>query len=378
MKFDRLKNFLDEYLPMLGVPGSDTMICRHHEVLFRYQSGYDSLKEKTPVRPDAIYKMYSCSKVSTVVAAMQLIECGEILLTDPLYAYFPEYREMTVRDAETGEIRPAKNPILVRDLFTMSSGLDYNIRRPSIERVRRETDGRCPTLDIVRALAGDPLCFDPGTHYRYSLSHDVLGGLVELVSGQRFSEYLQENIFDPLGMKDTFFRVPEEKCARRAVQYDFEPHTNIPREIGIDENNYVFGPEYEAGGAGLHSTVEDQMQLADALANFGVGKSGARILSSRSVNVMRRNQLDDARLAEFAVRHHVGYGYGLGVRTNMHPELAANLSTVGEFGWDGARNSYLSADPDAGIAIFHAEHTGGLHAVLIPRLRNVIYSCLDD
>ena len=381
MNFQPLKDFMDTYLPMLGVPGTDIVIYKDHEELFRYQSGYDSLRYRTPVNPNALYHMYSCTKVATCVAATQLIERGEILNSDPVHAYFPEYADIKVKHTlpdGTVEIRPAEKVLTVEHLLTMTGGLDYDINRPGIQRVIKETGGRAPTLDIARALAEDPFIFEPGTRYQYSLCLDVIGGLVELVSGMSLGEYFKKNIFDPLGMTETSFGVTEEKLVRMATQYKYDPSVGGAVEIPKNENVFNFGKEYQSGGAGLISSVKDQILLADALANYGVGKNGNRILSKAGVELMSANHLDPACLAGFRTIGQVkGYGYGYGVRTNMDPAFGGNLSPVGEFGWDGAKGSYISCDPKNKVAFFYAEHMGGLHPVILPRLRNVVYSCLD-
>lgn len=372
---------MDGYLPMLGVPGTDLVIYKDHEEIFRYQSGYDSLKLGTPVNPNALYHMYSCTKVATCVAATQLIERGEILNSDPIFAYFPEFADITVKHTlpdGTVEIRPAEKVLTVEHLLTMTGGLDYNLNRPGIRRVIEETEGRAPTLDIVRALAEEPLLFEPGTKYQYSLGLDVIGGLVELVSGMSLGEYFEKNIFAPLGMSETSFGVTEEKLARMASQYQYNPETGEVTEISKAQNAFNFGTEYQSGGAGLISSVKDQILFADALANYGVGKNGNRILSKAGVELMSSNHLHPSALAEFRTLGQVkGYGYGYGVRTNLDPTFGGNLSPVGEFGWDGARGSYFSCDPKNRVAFFYAEHMGGLHPVILPRLRNVVYSCLN-
>ena len=382
MNFQPLKDFLDFYLPMLGVPGSDTSIYKDHQEIFRYQSGYDSLKFRTPVRSNALYHMYSVSKVSTCVAATQLIERGEILISDPVYAYFPEFKDLTVKVRNNDgsfDVRPATKTMTVKHLLTMTAGLNYNINdRPALKQARASRGGRCPTLEIVRALAKDPLDFEPGENYQYSLCLDVIGGLVELVSGMKFGDYLRENIFLPLGMNNTSFGMDEEKYAMLATQYKYDAVNKCAIEIPKEENNYNFGPEYESGGAGLISCVDDQILLADALTHLGKGKNGNRILSEFGVELMRSNCLSTSQLDQFARLHHLGYGYGFGVRTNLKSSDGGNLAPVGEFGWDGAKLSYLSCDPSTKVAVFHAEHMGGLHSVIIPRLRNVIYACLEE
>jgi CubicO group peptidase (beta-lactamase class C family) len=261
----------------------------------------------------------------------------------------------------------------------MSSGIDYRITdSPSISRVIRETNGRAPTQDICRAIASEPLEFNPGTDYLYGLSYDVLGGVIEMVSGMPLSEYMKENIFDPIGMKDTAFHITPEMMARFAAQYRYDPETRTAIEIPATDCVYRMGTEFDGGGAGLVSSVNDQILFADALANRGVCKNGNRILSAFGVNLLSSNMLSPAQQKSFAVSHNVGYGYGYGVRTNLTPELFGNVAPKGEFGWDGAKMCFMSCAPDQGIAIFHAEHMGGTHRMTIPRLRNLAYSCIGE
>lgn len=380
MNFDRLKDFLDYYLPMLGVPGSDTVIYKDHEEIFRHQSGFDNLKYRITMRPDAVYNIYSCTKLATCVAALQLIERGEILINDPLHVYFPEYRNLTVaRKGADGKVRieKAKKPILIRNLFSMTSGLDYNVRRQGIDRVKKDTDGRCPTLDIIRALPEDPLVCEPGERYVYGLSHDVLGGVVELISGMKLGDYMKKNIFDPLGMKDTTFDITHGNYERLACQYEYDSIGRCAIEVPKDTNIMRFGPEYQSGGAGLLSTVDDFILLTDALANGGVGKNGNRILSSASVKLLTSPSLSPEQMPFFEYSHNMGYDYGLGVRVMRDPAKAGSLMPKGVFGWDGMKMALSISDPENKIAIFHAESISEMNSIIIPRLTNVIYSCFE-
>jgi CubicO group peptidase (beta-lactamase class C family) len=381
MNFQHLKDYLDYCLPMVGVPGSDTVICKGREVVFRHTTGYDSLRYRTPMRDNALYNLYSCTKVATCVAAVQLIERGEILATDPLYAYFPEYQHVGVkhiREDGTVDVRQAENPILIQHLLTMTAGMNYNLDVPAIQKVRMQTDGKCPTLDVIRALAEEPLDFEPGEKYQYSLCLDVIGGIVELVSGMKFSDYMRENIFLPLGMNRTTFTMNEDVKSSLATQYSLDEKNNCAVEIPCDDNPYRFGPEFESGGAGMISSVDDMILLADALTHFGVGKTGERILSKFGVNLMRSPMLKEKTFPIAGFGGHIaGYNYGYGVRVNQTPGLVGNLSPVGEFGWDGAKCSYISSDPESEISIFHAEHIGGMHK-MFPRLRNLVYSCIGE
>ena len=190
MQFQKLSDLLDSFLE-IGIPGVDCVVYQDHEEVFRHRAGYSDLEQKLPITGKETYFLFSCSKVVTCAAALTLLERGKFLLTDPLAAYIPEFSEMVLTNGEK-----AKTEIKIRDLFTMSAGFTYDIASPSITQVIREKDGRATTLDVVRAIAKEPLSFEPGTHWQYSLCHDVLAGLVEGVSGKRFGEYVTETIFE--------------------------------------------------------------------------------------------------------------------------------------------------------------------------------------
>ena len=199
------------------VPGCDLKIMRGHETLLRYSSGARDYAGSESIRSDDIYMMYSCTKPMTCAAAMQLVERGIIALDDPVSKYLPAFQNaFLIKDGK--QVAP-KNTMTVRHLFTMSAGLDYNRdTRPIRELIA--ANPRAGTIDIVNALASSPLQFDPGEKFLYSMCHDVLAAVVEVVSGTRFSEYMRKNIWEPLGMKDTGFRLPEEKQHRLVALYE--------------------------------------------------------------------------------------------------------------------------------------------------------------
>lgn len=383
MRFQPLRDFLDNYLPRLGVPGSDTLIYQGGKEIFRYQSGYENLALKTPVNPQGLYNMYSCTKVATMCALLTLMERGEIHLYDPVYAYLPAFRDLTVRfQKENGEwdVRPAKTVMSIRHLMSMCSGMDYDLNAPEIKEVYEKTNGRCPTVETVNAMAKKPLHFDPGCDFRYSLSHDVIGAVIEVISGKSLGQYMKDVLFDPIGMSNTTFAVNDEIVKRLSTQYNLDKASGRAVEIPRDMNNCRLGSEYESGGGGLVSSVDDYILLTEMLTHKGLAPNGERILAEATVELLRMNVLSGKALESF---HRIdpsrtlGYGYGLGVRVMMDPASAAGLSSVGEFGWDGAKHSYLSADPLSQLSIFHAEHIGGgLHEYINPRLRNVIYACV--
>lgn len=243
--------------------------------------------------------------------------------------------------------------MLVRHLFTMSAGLDYNLNSNAILDTI-ENNPNSGTLEIVNSLPQNPLAFEPGEKFKYSLCHDVLAAVVETVSGVRFSEYLEKNIFLPLGMTDTGFTFSENKKDRLAALYrcyERGKYESIPQN-----NMFQLTENYESGGAGLYSTVDDYILFADAMANEGVGLSGNRILKRETIDLMRTEQLSNYSVdSKFTCAAGPGYGYGLGVRT-LIDKSEGQRSSIGEFGWDGAAGSYVMIDPTNKLSIFFAMH----------------------
>lgn len=392
MDFSNLECFLDD-LAERHVPGNAVTVYLGGEKVFSHASGYADLERQEPMTADHYINIYSCSKVTTVTAALQLLEQGKILATDPLYSYVPEYRDMYIKTKQ-GESVKAKNPILVRDLFTMTAGLSYDCDTPAFKKARELTGGRMDTDVVARCLALDPISFEPGTHWQYSLCHDVLGGLVSIVSGKKFRDYVKENIFDPLGMDKSFYHLTPEIDSHMAQQYVFVPAqadgefdiTTSQKKRVISDGRFdilgrrdsgPFGPEYDSGGAGIITTVEDYAKLAAALANFGIGLTGERILSRGSVELLRTNALGETQLKDLNWPQLTGYGYGYGVRTLMDKAKAGSVGAVGEFGWGGAAGATVLVDPERNLGVFYAHHMlNPKEEYYQPRLRNVIYSCL--
>lgn len=371
MDFQPLEKFLDDILDK-KVPGYDCIVMAHNQQVFRKTDG--------DMKQNSIFNLFSATKVITCTAALQLFEQGKFLLTDPVSDYIPEFKDMKIRlthDDGTAELVPAQNPVRIRDLFAMSAGFTYDLQYPSILRVREETGGRCPTVQTVRALAGEPLIFEPGTHWAYSLCHDVLGGLIEVVSGQRFGEYLQEHIFTPLGMYDTGFYLTAAQEQRLVNQYRFSEELNRPVKIPM-ENQFRLGTEYESGGAGLYSCADDYARFVAAMANGGTASNGTYILGRNTIDLMRTNQLCPDALKNFSWTQLTGYGYGLGVRTMMNKAEGGALSSIGEFGWSGAAGCYVMIDPDREIGVFYAQHMlNNQEPYIHPRIRNLVYTCID-
>ncbi|MBD2868692.1 serine hydrolase domain-containing protein [Paenibacillus arenilitoris] len=377
MEFKPLARFIDR-ITSWRIPWAEVVVMHRNETVFRYRNGYADLEEKTAIDDSRIFNLYSMTKIMTCTAALQLVEKGAIRLSDPLPDYLPEYAEMTVRKTlPDGEIalEKAERAIAVRDLFTMTAGFSYDLGAPSIREVVQRTNGKVPTREFAAALAKEPLLFEPGTRWNYSLCHDVLAALVEAVDGRRFGAYVKEEITGPLGMLDTSFDLTEEQRSRLAPQYEYNDALGKP--VRKDGNGYRIGTEFESGGAGLLSTVSDYVRFLDALTNRGTSPDGVRILSPAGVDLMRTDHLNERTRADFNWEHFAGYGYGLGVRTHISKAGSGSLSPLGEFGWSGAAGCLAIIDPDSQLTVMYAQHLlNNQEPYVHPRLRNIVYACL--
>ncbi len=337
--FEKTKTLCDSFLE-LGVPGFDLSVYKDGESILRYTIGYSDLENKTPMRGNERYNIYSCSKPITCTAAMQLWEKGLFSLDDKLSDYMPEFAEMTVGYGE--DTRKAENPILVKHLFEMTAGFDYNVSSPEFNEAREETGGRCQTREAMRYLAKRPLLFEPGDRWEYSLCHDVLAAFVEVVSGERFEDYTKKNIFDPLGMNDTTFMLPDAELSTLAEQYRFDAEKKVPVNCGKNIQGYKIGSEYASGGAGCISTVDDYIKFLEAL------RVGDKIIGKDTVAFMATGRLSEEQSRTYWTNE--THGYGLGMRT---PKAGG---VCRDFGWGGAAGAFLAVDPECGISLYSAQH----------------------
>lgn len=390
MDFSAMKDFMDR-LCLWRIPGNCISVCIDNQEVFTYQSGYENFEKKIKMGSDKLFNIYSCSKVATVTAALQLYERGMFLLDDPLYDFIPEYKNMLISD-ENGNTSKANNPITLRHLFTMTSGLTYDRNSPAIEKAKTLTAGKMNTVEVAKCFAEIPLASEPGEKWRYSVSHDVLAAVVEVVSGIKFRDYVKENIFEPLEMNNSFYHsesVLDRVCEQyryinstetdtvklqQAANSDNDGYTvNVGREV----QTHVFGPEYDSGGAGITTTVSDYSKFTSALANGGIGRNGEKIISAGTIDLLRENQLNEQQHKYFNWQQLKGYGYGLGVRTMTDRALSGSNGSLGEFGWGGAAGATVIVDPKLRLSAFYAHHMlNPQEAYYQPRLRNVLYSCL--
>lgn len=376
MDFSKLDRLLDD-MPGRGIPACEIAVTHDGKLLHRYSVGYSDHAKTKKVSGDTLYRLFSISKTITCTAAMRLIEEGKLSLDDPVSKYIPEYAHLTVEDGAGGVV-PCTVPMTVLHLFTMTAGLTYRTDLPSIAAAVQKPGAT--TLDIVRAMAGDPLLFQPGEHYKYSFCHDVLAAVVEIVSGMRFSEYVQKIILDPLGMKNTGLHPTPEHEARFCEMYTHVTHNGTAVERDLS-NGYALAPGYESGGAGFFGCTDDLIKFAAALSLGGTAENGYRLLKTETVEMMEQNRLTDAQLAGFIHHKLHGYGWGLCGRVHMNPVYSLSRSSVGEFGWDGAANALILVDRKKRFALYYAaavmECSYGF-SIMHPLIRNLSYEAVFD
>ena len=367
-----LREFFDS-LPKQIVPFTDCEIRQNGKTLFRYAQGFSDYENTRPASNTDLYWFYSCSKVVTAVAAMRLIQQGKLGLYDLVETYIPEFAEAVVlqsRDtavydpvkaafvgtasAKVVETAPAKNKMRIYDLLRMASGLSYDVTVPQVQCFKG--DPSLGTLEFARRQAQVPLKFEPGTDFLYSFSHDVLAAVMEVVTGMGFDEYLQKEIFDPLGMTRTAFALKEDDIYRLAAQYMMNDDGITFHDIGKG-NEYVFNENIKSGGGGLISTLDDMMRFCDVLANGGTTENGYCLLEQQTIDLMRQDHLDDTQKASLHTMwpHLKNYSYGLGVRTFVS-NVDGNGGEPGEFGWEGAAGSMVLIDPNNHISCVYTQH----------------------
>jgi CubicO group peptidase (beta-lactamase class C family) len=336
--FEQTKALCQHFLDM-GIPCFDIIVYKDGKCVLRHMGGYADPEKKIPMKGNEKYHVYSCSKLITCVAAMQLWEKGMFSLDDNLSDYLPAFKEMNVK-TENG-IRKAKNQIKIKHLFQMTSGMNYDMHTPELEEYYNIPGNTTPTLQTINMFARSPLDFEPGEGWQYSFAHDVLGALVEVLSGEKFENYVKAHVFDPLGMENSSFLHPLEDWEGFARQYIYDA------EAGKFVPTYRYwchlGKDFAGGGGGCVSTVEDYIKFLEAL------RIGDVILKKETIKLMSTDHLTEQQ-REMYTKNTPDVGYGLGMLASRgNPKYT-------QFGWGGAAGAYASVDPVNNVTFYYAQH----------------------
>ena len=387
-RLENVKTLFEEYVKNGHAAGASVAVFKDCKERFYYETGYADIERNYKMSHDTIFRCFSMTKPITSVAALILMERGILDLYSPVSAYLPEFAKENMKVISGDDVIPAEHEMTVRDLMNMTAGTVYPDlgdeagRRMALlyDTISGEQDmGVKPgTMDFIRRIALQPLAFEPGTHWRYGTEADMLGAVVEAASGMRFGDFLQKEIFDPLGMKDTAFYVPEEKKKRFAQIYRVvEPGVfalDTEKHLGME--GYDEKPAFESGGAGLVSTVEDYGKFAMMLANGGT-YDGVRILSPYTVEFMGTNQLDAQCRRDLTWETLRGYGYGNLCRVMDTPQCTGCSVQLGAFGWDGWTGNYFLIDPVENMVIMYViQKCDGTDDKLVRKLLNTVYGAL--
>ena len=378
---ENLDIFLEE-LVKKGPAGCGCAVARDGEVLYENYFGDADLEKGKKIDSGSVYRQYSATKVVICTAAMMLYERGKFLLNDPIYEYFPEWRHtMVAEKQEDGsmKIREARRPIEVRDCFSMAMGIGYGgpeYTHQMMEKSRANlaaSIGDYTLRQDIRAMASVPVMFDPGEHWLYGFGHELVAGLIEAVSGKKVSQFLKDEIFEPLGMDSTGYHYFGDIRERMVTPYQLENGKRIPIVGAMFDDRFEVDANYEAGGAGLFSTVPDYLKFSQMLACGGMWE-GKQIIGRKTIDLMRTNQLNEQQMKDFAAPYLDGYGYGLGVRTRIENGRATGNTSVGEFGWTGYMGTYVAIDPKERMSVVYMHNSvPNLELYVHHRVRNMAF-----
>ncbi len=381
----RIDSVVNKYVANNWLAGAVTLVVKNGQIIQYKGYGYDDIDTKKPLAKDAIFRIASQTKAIASVAVMMLYEEGKFLLTDPVENYIPEFKNATVleklNEADTTYTTvPAKRKITIKDLLTHTSGISYAVigtkEMNAIYAKSNIPSGigelKANLAEKMQTLAKLPLAHQPGLRFTYGLNTDVLGYLVEVLSGVSLDEYLRKKIFEPLGMKDTYFNVPAEKHSRVTTLYTEDKDHHLQKQT---TNNNGISPDYPkqqtryfSGGAGLSSTAYDYAIFLQMMLNKG-SLNGKQILSPRIVEMMTQNQIGDLMVGNNK--------FGLGFDVITEKSAAESPKNVGSFGWGGYFGTNYWADPrEQLICLIMTQQTPNSHGDLTRKCEVLIYQAL--
>ncbi len=344
----RIDKVINQYIENKWLPGAVALIARHGKIVYYKNFGTRDFQTKETLQKDDIFRIASMSKGITVVAVMMLYEEGKFLLDDPISKYIPEFKNPKIllkvnKKDSTYTSKPSKNEITIRNLLTHTSGIGYAFQNPKLSIIYQKAGvpgGFVRSYDTLankmKTLGKLPLLHEPGERWTYGLSHDVLGYFVEVISGMSFDEFLQERIFKPLGMNDTYFYLTEEK-KERLVPVFLDIEDGKLKEYHRRWYTYpIKGKTYFSGGGGLSSTTLDYAKFIQMLLNNGE-YNNVRLLSRKTVELIRTNQIGD-------LWGDSEFGLGFGITSNS--DKSQKLSSVGNYWWGGYFGTSFWIDPE--------------------------------
>lgn len=382
-RLGRLTSALQRYVADQQLAGAVALVARHGRIVYHEAVGLRDMESSDAMRKDAIFRIASQTKALASAAVMVLQEQGKLLIGDRLSKYLPEFEATTVAVEEDGgyKVEPSRRPITLRDLLTHTAGIDYGQGLAKDRWAKADIQGwyfahREELMrDTVARMASLPFAAHPGERFVYGYNTDILGAVIERVSGQSLDAFLHETILDPLGMDDTHFYLPPDKTGRLATVYSATDN-GLERAaepgLGIGQGHYVKGPRVSfSGGAGLLSTARDYARFLQMMLNGG-SLDGRRVLSRKSVELMTVNHLN-------GIPFRAGQGFGLGFSVVTDLGARGQPGSVGEFGWGGAYHSTYWVDPQEGLVVVYLTQ-------LIPasgldehsKLRALVYQALMD
>lgn len=386
-------------------PGTRTLVYRRGAIAHSGVQGYADLERKVPVKDDTIFRIYSMTKPITSVAFMMLVEEGRVALDEPVHKYIPQWKDLRVFVAGVAPgflTRPVSRPMQIVDLLRHTSGLTYGFQqRGNVDAAYREKKiGEVEKAGTMQSMIDDlaqiPLEFSPGEAWNYSVSTDVLGYLIEKISGKPFQQFLKERIFDPLGMVDTDFFVPKDKAHRFAACYNASPggfaSITSPGTGGAalylqddpTTSSFLEPPSFISGGGGLCSTAADYLAFCRMLLNRGE-LGGTRFIGPKTLALMTTNHLpgnkDLTQLSRslFSEATYAGVGFGLGFSVTMDPAQTLLPGSPGEYAWGGAATTSFWIDPAEDlVAIFMTQVLPSNAYPVRRELRSLVYSAITD